>query len=138
LSSRTCSPGCSRFLNVTLSRFFRGAAEHVRLESLETGRVSLIVHLVGVGAEKLLYPILEKRLLFEIAQFAGRFPISVRAFLLFAIRWGRWILPTKYDPLISTVRILETAAHFHLDFMHERVGVANLFLDLAPFTKTRS
>ena len=34
--------------------------------------------------------------------------------------------------------ILETTAHFHLDFMHERVGVANLFLDLAPFTKKRS
>jgi hypothetical protein len=36
------------------------------------------------------------------------------------------------------VRILETAAHFHFYFVHERVGIADILLDLARFAEKRA
>ncbi len=55
-------------------------------------------------------------------------------FRLFFTGYGR-IFAAKHHALIGTVRVLEDAPHFHLDFMDERLTVANLSFNVAGFAE---
>src|SRR5205814_9610667 len=110
----------------------------MELESLEGGQVGLIVHLVRVRTERSFHPFLEERFFFEVAQLARRFPFFSGTLGDSIVGRERRIHPPKHHPLIGTMRILETAAHFHFYFMDERVGATNLLLHFARFAEKRT
>jgi hypothetical protein len=109
----------------------------VGLESFESGRVSLIIHFVGVRPERALHPFLKERLLFEIAEFAGSVPPFLVDFFFLGAR-RRGIFPPEHYSLVGAMSVLETASHFHLHFMHERLGIAYLRFDLTRLTQERA
>jgi hypothetical protein len=57
-------------------------------------------------------------------------------------RFGGWrrgpIFAPKEDALISAVRILKSPAHFHFDFVDERLALDDLRLDLAHPAQQRA
>src|SRR5262249_42461287 len=46
---------------------FRWMPKHMQFESLETRRIRVIVHLVGIRSKRPFHPFLKKRFLFELA-----------------------------------------------------------------------
>src|SRR5207248_5241410 len=101
------------------------------------GRVGFIIHLVRVRSERSLYPFLEERFLFELAQLT-RDATSFCRTVDFFLHRRRRILPPKHHPLVSAMRVLETAPHFHFHFVHEHLAIANLLLDFARSAEKRA
>ena len=118
-------------------RLRRPAAKHVRLERVERRRVRRVVEFVRIRADVLSHPVLEEGFLFELGQFWFLTGASLRTRLRI-IGGDRRIFPAKQNSLIRGLGIVETAAHFHFDFVNERFIVANSFFHFAKLAEQRA
>src|SRR3954471_1535958 len=104
--------------------FRRPGPKHVGFESFERLRIRLVIELVRIRADEFPDPFLEERFLLELAQLRFFTGPGLRA------RFGRFrnrraAFPSKHDPLIRTLRIVKSATHLHLDFVDDRLEIAN-------------
>src|SRR5262249_53861524 len=84
---------------------FRWMPKHMQFESLETRRIRVIVHLVGIRSKRPFHPFLKKRFLFELAYSPWRNPICSRGGRVFLGASRTWVGLPSHNPCICAIRI---------------------------------
>src|SRR4029077_7165819 len=86
-------------------------------------------------AERPFHPFLEQRFLFKFAQSSRRIRRLTGSSTVLSIASGGGICSPRHHALVGAICILKSAPHFHLDFVNQRLEIADLDLHFAGTTQ---